>query len=93
MVFHGILGTCSFLNCLCVLVLKMFYFVITLVSVVKGVTKLFLKIVLKGVSVKSFYLSKYLLAPTYSKKDFSILVSFRQRYPTIKEWVAPSLEL
>ena len=71
---------------MCVLVLKMFYFVITLVSVLKGVTKFVLKICLKSVSVESFDLSKYLLASTYSeKKIVSILVSFRQHYPTIEK--------
>ena len=48
---------------------KSFNFVITLVSVLKGVAKFVLKICLKCVSVKSFDLSKYLL----EKRSFLFL--------------------
>ena len=65
----------------------LFYFVLTLVSVLKSVTKLFLKTLFeKSVSVEKFVMSKYLLASTYSEKNIvSILVSFRQCYPTIEK--------
>ena len=54
-VFHGLLGTCSFLKLLvCVLQKVLFNFVITLISVLKSVTKWFLKTVLKSVCVKEF---------------------------------------
>ena len=72
----------------------LFNFVVTLVSVLKSVTKLFLKTVLKVFVKKRDFivLSKYLRVSTYSKKIVHFLVSFRQRYPTINEYVSPSLE-
>ena len=49
------------------LILKKFYFMITLVSVLKDVTKLFLKTVLKGVGVKSFVKQVLKILPTRKK--------------------------
>ena len=66
---------------------------ITLVSVLKGVTKFVLKFYFARCLCEKFDLSKYLLASTYSKKDCFYSYSFRQRHPTIEKKVAPSLDL
>ena len=61
-----------------------FNFVITLVSVLKGVTKFVLKICFERCLCEKFLLSKYLRFYRLEKILF-VLVSFRQHYPTIKE--------
>ena len=65
---------------------------ITLVSVLRDVTKFVLKICFEMCLCEKFLLNKYLRFYLLEKRLF-VLVSFRQSYPTIKEWVAPSLEL
>ena len=69
--------------CVC---FEKFDFVITLVSVLKGVTKFVLKFVLKICKCEEFCFKQvptsiYLL----EKNIVSILVSFRQCYPTIEK--------
>ena len=86
MVFHGLLGTCSSFKIACVC--ACFENVLLRDNPCirpQGCDGTVLKIVLKCVNVKSFDLSKYLLASTYSKKRLFVLVSFRQRYPTIEK--------
>ena len=92
-VFHGLLETCSFLNCLCVLKSFLFNFVITLVSILKSVTKLFLKIVLKVFVKKHWFLSKYLKVSTYSKKDIHFSRFLQTTLSYYKEQVALSLDV
>ena len=68
MVFHGLLGTCSFLNCLCVLCFENVLLRDNPCISPQRCDEVVFKIVLKCVSVKSFDLRKYLLVSTYSKK-------------------------
>ena len=99
MFIDGLLGTCSsfskLLMCLCNL---NFFFVWLLFNpcfCLQECYEVFLKTLFeKSVSVEKFViLSKYLtVIYLLEKKIISILVSFRQCYPTISEWVAPSLE-
>ena len=66
-------------------VLKSFvYFVITLVSFLKSVTKWFSETVLKVFVGNSLFEQVLKMLYLFEKRLF-VLVSFRQRYPTIKE--------
>ena len=75
-------------------ILKQFDFVITLVSVLKGVTKFILKVCLKSVSVKKFRFEQvptsiYLL----EKRSFLSLFPLDSAILLLIKKVAPLLEL
>ena len=70
MVFHGLLGTCSFLNCLCVLCFEKCLLRDNPCISPQGCDEVVLKIVLKGVCVKSFFEQVLKILPT-RKKDCS----------------------
>ena len=94
MVFHGLLGTCSSFKIarVCVLVLKKSLLRDNPCISPQGCDE----VVLKSVSVKSFYFLKEQVLKNHlptRKGNHSMISSFRKCYPTMNEWVAPSLAL
>ena len=68
MVFHGLLGTCSFFKLLVGACLENVLLRDNPCIGPQGCDEVVLKTVLKGACVKIFILSKYLLEYTYSKE-------------------------